>query len=52
MPQESQGAIISKKQITDIESDYYNEKDIARSLEKTNTWKKQKKKQLKLVSFK
>lgn len=36
MPQESQGAIISKKQIKDLESDYYDEKDIARSLEKTN----------------
>lgn len=53
MPQESQGAIISNKQITDLESDYYNEKDIAKSLENTNTRKKQKqKKQSKLVSFK
>lgn len=47
MPQESQGAIISKKQITDLESDYYDERDIARSLERTNIGKNQ----LKLVSF-
>lgn len=39
MPQESQGAIISKKQIIALESDYYNEKDIVRSLENTNTCK-------------
>lgn len=36
MPQESQGAIISKKQITVLESDYYNERDTARSLESAN----------------
>lgn len=39
VPQESQGAIFSKKQITDLESDYYNEKDIARSLESANKGK-------------
>ena len=50
MPQESQGAIISKKQITALESDYYNEKRYCQIFREHKYVQKQK--QVKLVSFK